>query len=160
MSAGTLPPAVDSSKPRVMVADDNPEVRLALCELLEGDGFEVVGRAIDGSEAVALAEELQPDVVLMDLRMPGLDGIEATRRIRDRHPLVQVVILTAYNDPALVEDANEAGVYCYLVKGSPPSLIFDVLTYAGTFKDGLEAPGRTDQAPKLPGLRGSDGEGT
>lgn len=131
-----------TAAPRLLVADDNSTVREALGDTLEALGFKVLGQATDGPEAVAMAGELRPDVVLMDLRMPGLDGIEATRRIKALLPLVQVVILTAYDDPALVQEAEDAGVYCYLVKGTSPTIIRDTLIFAGEYKAGLETRSR------------------
>jgi DNA-binding NarL/FixJ family response regulator len=79
----------------------------------------VVGEAEDGITAVRLAEELQPEIVLMDIRMPGLNGIEATRRIAVGAGAPKVVALTAFNDPGLVVSAMEAGATAYLVKGCP-----------------------------------------
>ena len=85
--------------PRVLVADDEPELRDALIDMLEALEFEVIGRDADGAEAIDMAKELRPDVILMDLRMPNIDGIEATRQIKAFLPRTQVVILTAYSDP-------------------------------------------------------------
>jgi DNA-binding NarL/FixJ family response regulator len=116
---------------RVMVADDDQALREALTDLLGDMGFEMVGAAVDGSHAVAMAEDLVPDVILMDIRMPGLDGIEATRLITSRFPQVKVVIFSAYDDPALSTSAADLGAFCYLVKGCPPKLIRDVVLQAG-----------------------------
>jgi DNA-binding NarL/FixJ family response regulator len=115
---------------RVLVADDDADIREALFEMLGEQGFTMVGAAEDGVQAVSLAKDLEPDVILMDLRMPGLDGIEATREITSRQPQVKVVMLSAYDDPALSSSATEHGAYCYLVKGCPPKLIGDVLVQA------------------------------
>ena len=89
------------SPPRVLVADDHAMLREALVELLAQAGFEVAGEAADGADAVALAKQLEPDVVLMDLRMPVLGGLDATRLIRDACPATQVVLLTAFESTAL-----------------------------------------------------------
>jgi DNA-binding NarL/FixJ family response regulator len=108
------------SRPRLLVVDDHPIVRAALVDLLVQAGFEVAGEAVDGADAVALAKELMPDVVLMDLRMPVLGGLDATRLIKDACPDIQVVLLTAFESPALQQQAEEAGCFAYLVKGVPP----------------------------------------
>jgi DNA-binding NarL/FixJ family response regulator len=102
---------------RVLVADDQQVVREGLTMVLGLlHGVDVVGAASDGNEAVALAEELAPDVVLMDLRMPHCDGVEATRRLRERAPGVRVVVLTTYSDDRSVLDALRAGARGYLTK--------------------------------------------
>ncbi|MEV4427093.1 response regulator transcription factor [Streptomyces sp. NPDC049602] len=102
---------------RVVVADDQAVVREGIVMLLGLlPGIEVVGSARDGEEAVALTAELGPDVVLMDLRMPRCDGVEATRRIRDRHPGTEVVVLTTYADDDSLFPALRAGARGYLTK--------------------------------------------
>jgi DNA-binding NarL/FixJ family response regulator len=113
------------SLPRVLLVEDDRGLREALRDLLLDIEFDVVGEAGDGAEGVRLALELEPDVVLMDLRMPGMGGLEATRLIRDRRPDIPVVILTAYDDPALKQGADDAGVYAYLVKGCPAREVSD-----------------------------------
>ena len=100
---------------RVMIAEDETIIRLDLRELLERSGFEVCAEARDGEEAVALARSEQPDVAIMDVKMPKLDGIEAARRILDERP-IPIVMLTAYGQQELVSRAVEAGVFGYLVK--------------------------------------------
>ena len=102
---------------RVLTADDQRVVREGLAMLLGLlPGVEVVGTAANGEEALALADELRPDVILMDLRMPRVDGVEATRRLRTSHPEIKVVVLTTYADDRSVIDALRAGALGYLTK--------------------------------------------
>jgi response regulator NasT len=100
---------------RVLVAEDETLIRLDLKGLLEAAGFEVCAEARDGEEAVELARETEPDVALLDVKMPRLDGIEAARRILEERP-IPIVMLTAFDQRELVERAAEVGVYGYLVK--------------------------------------------
>jgi AmiR/NasT family two-component response regulator len=100
---------------RILVAEDETIIRLDLKDLLERAGFEVVAEAKDGEEAVALARSEEPDLILLDVKMPRLDGIEAARRILDERP-IPIVMLTAYGQQELVARAAEAGVFGYLVK--------------------------------------------
>jgi DNA-binding NarL/FixJ family response regulator len=102
---------------KVLIADDQRVVREGLATIVESfDGTEVVGLASDGAEALRLVERHPPDVVLMDLRMPRVDGVEATRAIRERHREVQVVVLTTYADDESVIGALSAGAAGYLTK--------------------------------------------
>ena len=102
---------------KVVVADDQTVVREGLITLLGTmSGIDVVGAAADGEDAVALVADLAPDVVLMDLRMPRLDGVEATKRIRAEHPATQVVVLTTYADDESIVGALRAGAIGYLTK--------------------------------------------
>jgi DNA-binding NarL/FixJ family response regulator len=106
---------------RVLVAEDHAVVRSGLLQLLENaDDIEVVGSASGGEEAVSLAASEQPDVVLMDLEMPDIDGIEATRRIRAGQPDVNVVLLTAFSDRERILAAIDAGAVGYLLKDAEP----------------------------------------
>jgi two-component system, response regulator PdtaR len=100
---------------RILIAEDETIIRLDLRDLLERAGHEVVGEARDGEEAVALAAELQPDLAIMDVKMPRLDGIDAARKIMGERPM-PIVLLTAYGQQELVARAVEAGVFGYLVK--------------------------------------------
>jgi DNA-binding NarL/FixJ family response regulator len=105
---------------RVLVADDHPIVRGGIVALLAtASDMEVVGEATDGLDAARLAIELEPDVVLMDLRMPGIDGDEATARILAARPGIRVVILTTYESDASILTAIEAGASGYLLKAAP-----------------------------------------
>lgn len=104
---------------RIVVADDHPVVRGGLVSLLRTiPGLDVVGEAADGQTAVRLANEQHPDVVLMDVRMPGMDGVEATRQIREQTPAIRVLMLTMYDDDATVFTAMKAGAQGYLLKES------------------------------------------
>ena len=105
---------------RVGVCDDQAIIRdgLEMLLSLEKD-IDVVGQAEDGSEAVELAERLKPDLVLMDLKMPGVNGIEATRQIRNRFPGIKVLVLTTYDDDEWLFDAIRAGAAGYLLKDTP-----------------------------------------
>src|SRR5262245_6760738 len=100
---------------RIMIAEDETIIRLDLRGLLEQAGYEVVGEARDGEEAVSLARELEPDLAVMDVKMPRLDGIEAARRMLEERPL-PIVMLTAFGQDELVSRAVEVGVFGYLVK--------------------------------------------
>jgi response regulator NasT len=100
---------------RVLVAEDETIIRLDLRSMLEASGYEVCGEARDGVEAVELAETLAPDVILMDVKMPRLDGIEAARRILERRSL-PIVMLTAFGQEELVARAVDTGVFGYLAK--------------------------------------------
>src|SRR5205809_6262298 len=100
---------------RILVAEDETIIRLDLRDLLERAGFEVCAEAKDGEEAVDLARSARPDLAIMDVKMPKLDGIEAARRILDERP-IPIVMLTAYGQDELVSRAVEAGVFGYLVK--------------------------------------------
>jgi response regulator NasT len=100
---------------RVLVAEDEALIRLDLVEMLREEGYEVAGQAADGDEAVALATELRPDLVIMDVKMPKVDGIEAASAIAGQR-IAPVVILTAFSQRELVERARDAGAMAYLVK--------------------------------------------
>jgi response regulator NasT len=100
---------------RVVIAEDEALIRLDLKEMLEEDGYQVVGEAGDGETAVRLASELRPDLVMLDVKMPVLDGISAAERIAAEH-IAPVVILTAFSQRELVERARAAGAMAYLVK--------------------------------------------
>ncbi|MGE5689017.1 MAG: ANTAR domain-containing response regulator [Pseudomonadota bacterium] len=100
---------------RILIAEDETIIRLDLRDLLERAGFDVVGEAKDGEEAVALARSERPDLAILDVKMPRLDGIEAARRILEEHA-IPIVMLTAYGQDELVSRAVEAGVFGYLVK--------------------------------------------
>ena len=100
---------------RVVIAEDEAIIRLDLKEILEAEGYEVVGETGRGDEAVELVGTHRPDLAILDVKMPGMDGIEAARRITAEHG-VPVLILTAFSQRNLIEEAREAGVLAYLVK--------------------------------------------
>jgi response regulator NasT len=104
-----------TTRRRVLVAEDEALIRLDLKEMLEEEGYDVVGEAADGREAVRLAEELKPDLVILDVKMPVLDGISAAEQIVAKR-IAPVVMLTAFSQRELVERAVDAGAMAYLVK--------------------------------------------
>lgn len=104
-----------TSPRRVVIAEDEALIRLDLAEMLAEEGYDVVGQAGDGETAVALVEELRPDLVVLDVKMPKLDGIAAAQRIAEQQ-IAPVVILTAFSQRDLVEQARDAGAMAYLVK--------------------------------------------
>ncbi len=113
---------------RVLVVDDQVLVRAGFCALLEAtEGVEVVGEAGDGEQAIEQVERLAPDVVLMDIRMPRLDGISATRRLSERDDAPRVLILTTFDTDDNVFDALEAGAVGFLVKDTPPAQLLDAV---------------------------------
>lgn len=107
-----------SKKLRILIADDESIIRLDLKEMLEDNGHTVIGEATDGKMAVELAGKLAPDLIVMDIKMPTMDGLEAVRKINadPKRPRIPVVMVTAYSQPELVEQAVELGVFAYLVK--------------------------------------------
>ncbi len=114
----------------MLLVDDEPGFRAQLREVLADYGVVVAAEAGSGLEGVEVARRLRPDVVLMDLRMPEMDGITATRLLAEDLPLCPVVILSAYDDHALWSEARQAGAYSYLVKGCPARTIVDVVEKA------------------------------
>ena len=107
--------------------------------MLQAEGIEVVGEARNGRVALWAARALRPDVVVMDLRMPEVGGIEATRRIRAELPFVQVVILTAYDEPLPERSALDVGAFAFMVKDGPPHLISETVFAAWRHARGGEA---------------------
>ena len=107
----------DPRRPRVVVADDDAVLRYTVKLIIEKK-CEVVGEAADGAAAVELAEELRPDVVLLDISMPAMTGLEAARLIRERLPDVRVIIVSNHTTPEYIEEALRIGAHGYVVKGS------------------------------------------
>ena len=104
-----------SSATRIVIADDEPLIRIDLRENLEGLGYDVVGEAADGKHAVELARKLRPDIMIMDIKMPEMDGIAALRILTEEN-IAPVLLLTAYGEGDLVQQASDAGAVAYLVK--------------------------------------------
>jgi NarL family two-component system response regulator YdfI len=159
------------SRIRILIADDHRIVREGLRLILESqEGFELVGEAADGQEAVRLAEALQPDAILMDLRMPGMDGITAIQTIRGRDPQAAIVILTTYNEDDLMIRGLRAGARGFLLKDTDRETLFravrsaargetllqpDVLERVLTQTD-ERAEGESAAQPPNPDKRGTD----
>jgi DNA-binding NarL/FixJ family response regulator len=152
---------------RVLAADDQRVIREGLAMLLGLlPDIEVVGTAADGAEVLAMAAQLQPDVVLMDLRMPRVDGVTATRRLRESHPGIRVVVLTTYADDRSVIEALQAGALGYLTKDAGAAEIHralrDVVSgqaaldpavqrhLVEAIANGPPAPAEPGRAPRLP----------
>src|SRR5213080_4673504 len=108
---------------RILLVDDHPLTRSALAGLLQQHGFDVIGEAADGESAIARAAELQPDLVLLDLSMPGLDGLSALPRLRQAAPECEVVVLTASGTEENLLGAIRGGAAGYLLKSEPPERI-------------------------------------
>ncbi len=98
---------------RILIADDEPLIRIDLKELLEEIGHQVVAETGDGKEALALLNKVRPDLVILDIKMPGMSGIEVARKIANEYP---VIILTAFSERSLIEQAKDAGVMAYITK--------------------------------------------
>lgn len=112
---------------RVLLVDDHALFRKGVAGLLEREGFQVVGEAPDGREGLAKAKELKPDAVLMDIYMPGMDGLEATRRIMEAVPSARVVVLTVSDEDQNLFEAIKAGAQGYVLKSVEPEALFQIL---------------------------------
>jgi len=144
-SEGAASEGAASGRPiRVMIVDDHAVVRSGLAAFLMAyDDLELVAEADGGREAVRLCREVVPDVVVMDLVMPGMDGAEATRAIREASPQTQVIALTSFREEELVEDALQAGALSYLMKDVSAEALADAIRAANTGKATL-APEATE----------------
>ena len=127
---------------KVLICDDQALIRDGLEMLLKLEkDIEVVGQAQDGAEAVEQVAQHQPDLVLMDLKMPGMNGIEATRQIRTHYPSVQVLVLTTYDDDEWVFDAIRAGAAGYLLKDTPREAVLQAVR--GTVEERVQTVSAT-----------------
>lgn len=148
---------MSEDKIRIVIADDHTVVRSGLSAfLLAFDDFELVGEAADGKEAVELCETLHPDVVLMDLVMPVMDGAQATREIRERFEDIQVIVLTSFKEDELVEGALQAGAIGYLLKNVSADELADAIRKAHEGKPTL-APEATEALIKATGRKRESG---
>lgn len=124
---------------RILIVDDESLIRMDLRDILESSGHVVVGEGTNGVEAISLAKSLEPDVVLMDVKMPELDGIQAARQIGFAH-IAPVVLLTSYSQQDLIDKARESGVYGYLIKPVREEYLVPTLEMArGRFEDDRQA---------------------
>lgn len=113
---------------KILITDDHPVVRMGIRGMLDGEpDFEVVGEAENGNEAVEMVSKLRPDVVLMDLRMPEMDGVAATEKIRETHPDTHILVLTTYESDADILRAIETGATGYLLKDTPKEELFSAI---------------------------------
>jgi DNA-binding NarL/FixJ family response regulator len=138
-ATGVEPVPEPASNLRVLLVEDNTSLRSSLRELLEDEGFDVVGEADDGEQGVDAARRLQPDVILMDLKMPKMDGIEATRHIKQVAPEARVLIMSAYLDETLERWAREAGAFAFVGKAASFDRLHRLL---------MEATGRSTSPPE------------
>jgi response regulator NasT len=122
-------PETPAAPRRVVVAEDESLIRLDIVEILRDNGFDVVGEAGDGETAVQLATDLRPDLVVMDVKMPQLDGISAAEKLAKNH-IAPVVLLTAFSQKELVERASEAGALAYVVKPFTPNDLLPAIEIA------------------------------
>lgn len=113
---------------RLLVVDDEDELRSMLRRVLDRKGFQVIGEASDGPSSVEAARVLSPDIILMYLQLPGMNGIHALRAIRDHGVNAKVLIFSAYADDSLIAEAEAAGATAWILKGGLPQELFDALT--------------------------------
>lgn len=146
---------------RVVIVDDETLVRTGVRMILEGDpSIEIVGEAADGVAALAVVADREPDVVLMDIRMPQLDGLDATEQILQQHPGAKIIVLTSYDVDALVPRALRLGARGYLLKDAPPSELIDAVlrVAAGQTILSQAALGHLIEAVTQRGAPGAEGD--
>lgn len=148
----------------VIIVDDHPIVRFGIKTLLlTFDDIHVIGEAGNGNEALSLCAEAQPDVVLMDIVMPGMNGVEATHALLERYPHLKIIMLTSFPDQDAVQETLEAGAVGYLLKDTPKEIIGDAIRSAHTGRtvlapEATEALIRAKTGPPKPGYDLSDRE--
>lgn len=127
-----MPTPMPKQKPvRILIVDDHQELRRAIRNLLEGQrGFSVCGEAKDGVEAIHKSDELKPDVVILNIAMPVMNGFEAARKIREVSPRSRVVILSSYTDTQLLKEAHTVGAVCYVPKSDAEKELIQAVTAA------------------------------
>jgi two-component system, NarL family, response regulator LiaR len=143
----------DNKRIRVMLVDDHAVVRSGLSTfLMTCEDMEMVGEASSGEQALAIYEKVKPDVIMMDLAMPGMDGATATRMIREKHPEIQVIVLTSFKEQELVEGALQAGAIGYLLKDVSAMELANAIRAANAGKPTLapEAAQALIQATRFP----------
>jgi len=119
-----------AESPRILVVDDDDGFRTMIRDWLADEGITDIEEANNGADAVKMAPEISPDLILMDVRMPRMNGIEAAERIREILPAVQIVMLSGYEDTVLREAGEKAGLYAYLVKGCAPDVLWRTIRFA------------------------------
>jgi NarL family two-component system response regulator LiaR len=130
-----------SPKTRIVLADDHPLLRQALKDVLQKENtFEIIGEAADGEEAVKFASELTPDVVIMDISMPNLDGLQATQQIKEKYPNVAVLVLTVHTDDECILEILKAGAAGYLIKSAFGDEVIHAVRAVATGDMVLSAP--------------------
>jgi DNA-binding NarL/FixJ family response regulator len=132
---------------RLLIADDHEVIRTGLVTLLQGSGIEVVGQAANGRDAVRLAEQIKPDVVLLDIRMPDGDGLAALEKMRAKAPTCKVVMLSTYDNPTYVARAVALGASDFLLKGAPRDTIVETIVAAAAG----ESPSRGGELRRVAG---------
>ena len=139
-------------KIRLLIVDDHPVVRTGLKGMLSAvEDFDLIGEAADGAEAVELSTRLDPDVILMDLKMPGMDGVTAIRAITDRTPDQHILVLTTYDSDADILPAIEAGATGYLLKDTPRDELFRAIRAAARgARHRPPTPSATSSSRRLP----------
>jgi len=142
---------------RVLIADDHPLILAGIKRALEdAEGFEVVGETSNGTQVLPLVSQTKPDLALLDMRMPGMDGLTCLDRIRDRHPEVKVVILSVSTDPDVIQDVLNRGASAYIVKSVNPVDVPSALRQAveGSVFSAIGLPEKqvADEAAKAAGL--------
>jgi CheY-like chemotaxis protein len=123
-------PELAADQPKILIVDDDDGFRTMIRDWLADEGLTDIREANNGADAVEIASSLEPDLILMDVRMPKMNGIEAAERIREFQPAVQIVMLSGYEDTVLREAGEKAGLYAYLVKGCPPDVLWRTIRFA------------------------------